>query len=331
MTEQQKNKAAIIGTGSYLPERILTNADLEKMVDTSDEWIVTRTGMRERRIARDDETTSQMAIAAAEQALESAGVSADEIDLIIVATITPDMPFPSTACLVQSGIGAKEALCFDLEAACSGFLYALETGRGMLESGLYNTALIIGAEKMSAATDWEDRTTCVLFGDGAGAVVLKRSETSAGILSTTVGSDGSLGDLLMIPGGGSRNPASHETVDQRMHYLKMAGNNVFKYAVRYMCAAGRKALEQAGITADEVDWVVPHQANMRIIQAISDRVGISLDRFVINLDRLGNTTAATVPLALDEAIRDGRIKPGQKILIIVFGGGFTWGATVLEM
>ncbi len=333
MTETNKTleAVAIVGTGSYLPERILTNAELEKMVDTNDEWIVTRTGMRERRIARDDEPTSEMATAAAKKALENAGITADDVDLIIVATATPDMPLPSTACLVQTAIGTKQALCFDLEAACSGFIYALEVGRGMLMSGLYKTALVIGADKMSSITDWEDRGTCILFGDGAGAVVIKRSEGSAGILATTVGADGSLADLLNVPGGGSRQPASHESVENRQHYIRMAGNNVFKYAVRHMCAAGRKALEEAGLTADDVDWVVPHQANMRIIQAISDRVGIPMERFVINLDKLGNTTAATVPIALDEAIRDGRIKPGQKVLSIVFGGGFTWGATVIEI
>ena len=327
----KSDAVTIAGTGAYLPQRILTNADLEKMIDTSDEWIVTRTGMRERRIARDDEPTSEMASAAARQALESAGLSGADVDLVIVATVTPEMPFPSTACLVQDAIGAKKALCFDLEAACSGFLYAMEVGRGMLMSGLYETALVIGSDKMSSVTDWEDRATCVLFGDGAGAVVLKRTEGTAKILATTVGADGSLGDLLMIPGGGSRNPASHDSVDQRLHYMKMAGNNVFKHAVRNMCNAGNAALEKAGLTAADVDWVVPHQANMRIIQAISDRVGISMDQFVINLDRLGNTTAATVPLALDEAVRDGRIKPGHKVLMIVFGGGFTWGSTVLEM
>ncbi len=322
----------IAGTGAYVPERILTNADLEKMVDTTDEWIVTRTGMRERRIARDDEPTSEMASAAAHKALESAGVTGEDVDLIIVATVTPDMLFPSTACMVQNSIGAKGALCFDLEAACSGFLYAMEVGRGMIASGLYNTALVIGAEKMSSVTDWEDRATCVLFGDGAGAAVLKRAENgSRGILSTTVGSDGSLGELLMIPGGGSRIPASHDSVDQRQHFMKMAGNNVFKHAVRCMSEAGQVALEKAGLTVDDVDWVVPHQANMRIIKVIADRAGISMDNVVINLDRLGNTTAATVPLALDEAIRDGRIKKGDIVLMIVFGGGFTWGATVLEM
>ncbi len=330
--ENNKSDAvAIVGTGAYLPEKILTNADLEKMVDTNDEWIVSRTGMRERRIARDDEPTSEMASAAAKQALESAGVAGKDVDLIIVATVTPDMPFPSTACMVQDAVEATSAFCFDLEAACSGFLYALEVGRGMLMSGLYETALVIGAEKMSSVTDWEDRGTCVLFGDGAGAVVLKRSDSSAKILATTVGSDGSLGDLLMIPGGGSRIPASHDSVDKRLHYMKMAGNNVFKHAVRNMCNAGMGALEKAGLSVEDVDWVVPHQANMRIITAISSRVGIPMDQFVVNLDRLGNTTAATVPLALDEAIRDGRIKSGDKVLMIVFGGGFTWGATVLEI
>jgi 3-oxoacyl-[acyl-carrier-protein] synthase-3 len=321
----------IIGTGSYLPERILTNAELAEMVDTSDEWIVTRTGMRERRIARDDEPTSEMASAAALAAIESAGIAADSIDLIIVATVTPDMPFPSTACMVQDAIGAGQALCFDLEAACSGFLYGMEVGRSMIASGLYQTALVIGAEKMSSVTDWEDRGTCVLFGDGAGATILKRSETSRGILATSVGADGSLGELLMIPGGGSRTPASHESLEQRLHYIKMAGNNVFKHAVRCMCEAGRDALEKAGLSIDDVDWVVPHQANMRIISAIAGRVGISMDKVIINLDRLGNTTAATVPLALDEGIRDGRIKSGDIVLMIVFGGGFTWGASVVEL
>ncbi|MBT3192956.1 MAG: ketoacyl-ACP synthase III, partial [Verrucomicrobia bacterium] len=301
MTDESKSKAsvAIVGTGAYLPERILTNAELEEMVDTTDEWIVTRTGMRERRIAGEDESTSVMAAGAAKQALASAGLEGSDVDLIIVGTVTPDMPFPSTACLVQDALGAKKALCFDLEAACSGFLYAMEVGRGMLLSGLYETALVIGAEKMSTVTDWEDRATCVLFGDGAGAVVLKRTESAPGILATSVGADGSLGELLMIPAGGSRTPASHDSIDQRLHFMKMAGNNVFKHAVRCMCEAGRDALEKAGLGIEDVDWVVPHQANMRIIQAISDRVGISMDHFVINLDRLGNTTAATVPLALD--------------------------------
>lgn len=320
----------IAGTGAYLPERILTNAELETMVDTNDEWIVTRTGVRERRIARPDEATSDMSIPAAKQALEEAGVAAEDLDLIIVGTVTPDMIFPNTACLVQSGIGATKALCFDLSAACSGFLYSLETARGLLLSGLYETALVIGADKMSAVTDWEDRGTCILFGDGAGAVVLKKTVTHRGIMATSSGADGSLGDLLVIPGGGSRCPASQESVAQHQHVVKMAGNNVFKHAVRCMTVAGRDALEKAGLTIEDVDWVIPHQANMRIVQAISDRVGIPMERFIVNLDRLGNTTAATVPLALDEGVRDGRIKRGDVLLTIVFGGGFTWGATVLE-
>jgi 3-oxoacyl-[acyl-carrier-protein] synthase-3 len=323
-------RVMIAGTGAYLPERILTNAELEKMVETSDEWIVSRTGVRERRIARVDEASSDMAVPAARAALAAAGVAPEDVDLIIVGTVTPDMPFPSTACLVQSALGATKALCYDLSAACSGFLYSMETARGLLLSGLYETALVIGTDKMSMVTDWEDRGTCILFGDGAGAVVLKRSQDHRGIMAVSTGADGSLGDLLMIPGGGSRNPASHATVDQHLHFVKMAGNNVFKHAVRCMTDAGREALEKAGLSIEDVDWVIPHQANMRIIQAISERVGIPLEQFIINLDRLGNTTAATVPIALDEAVRDGRVKRGDVLLMIVFGGGFTWGAAVLE-
>jgi len=327
-TTMEVRPVSIVGTGSYLPERILTNEHLEEMVDTSHEWIHTRTGMCERRIAAENEATSDMASEAAREALKSAGLDVSEVGLIIVATVTPDMPFPSTACLVQSSIGAKGALCFDLEAACSGFLYAVETARGMISSCLVDTALVIGAEKMSVVTDWEDRATCVLFGDGAGAVVLQSRPGEKGILATSVGADGSLADFLSIPGGGSKNPASRKTLDERLHYVKMAGNNVFKHAVRCMSEAGHAALDKAGLTIDDVDWVVPHQANIRIIRAICDRVGIPMEKFVVNLDRFGNTTAATVPLALDEAIRDGRIKKGETVLSLVFGGGFTWGATV---
>ena len=323
-------RVMIAGTGSYFPERVLTNAELEQMVDTNDAWIQTRTGMRERRIAREDESSSDMGAAAARVAMAEAGVAADEVDLILVATSTPDMLFPSTACLVQSALGATHALCFDLSAACSGFLYGLETARAMMQSGLYRNALVIGSDKMSAVTDWTDRGTCILFGDGAGAAVLKPTQTHRGIMATVSGADGSLGDLLMIPAGGSRMPATETTVAERKHTVKMAGNNVFKHAVRCMTEAGRDALEKAGLSAADVKWVIPHQANMRIIQAISERVEIPMDRIVVNLDRYGNTTAATIPTALDEAVRDGRIQRGDVLLFVVFGGGFTWGAMVLE-
>lgn len=320
----------IAGTGSYLPERILTNAELETMVDTNDEWITARTGMRERRIARPDEATSDMAIQAARRAMASAAVSAEEIDLVLVATCTPDMAFPSTACLLQAALGVQKALCFDLSAACSGFLYGLETARAMMQSGLYRTVLLVGADKMSSVTDWEDRGTCILFGDGAGAVILKQSVTHRGVIATVSGADGSLGDLLMIPGGGSRMPATAETLATRQHTVKMAGNNVFKHAVRCMTESVQTVLKKAGLQSDDVTWVIPHQANMRIIQAISDRIGVPMDRFIVNLDRYGNTTAATVPVALDEGVGDGRIQRGDILLMVVFGGGFTWGATVLE-
>ncbi len=323
-------RVMIAGTGSYLPERILTNAELETMVETNDEWITARTGMRERRIAREDEATSDMAIAAARQAMASAGVEADEIDLVLVATCTPDMAFPSTACLLQAALGVKKALCFDLSAACSGFLYGLETARSMMQSGIYRTVLVVGADKMSAVTDWTDRGTCILFGDGAGAVILKPSATHRGVIATVAGADGSLGDLLMIPGGGSRMPATSESVAAHQHTVKMAGNNVFKHAVRCMTESVFAVLEKAGLTAEDVSWVIPHQANMRIIQAISDRIHIPIERFIINLDRYGNTTAATVPVALDEGVKAGRIQRGDVLLMVVFGGGFTWGATVLE-
>lgn len=330
-TEKTVRKVSLLGTGSYLPERVMTNADLEKLVETSDEWIRTRTGISERRIARDDESTSDMAAVAATRALARCGVKPDEVDVIIVATVTPDMVFPSTACFVQEHIGAKHAFCFDLEAACSGFLYGVEVAKGFLASGMYDTALVIGAEKLSAVVDWEDRGTCVLFGDGAGAAVLRAGHQGRGIISSVMGSDGSLAHLLGIPGGGSRHGTSPATIEQRLHFIQMEGNQVFKHAVRCMSDAGVRALEQAGLTAGDVSWVVPHQANMRIIKAISDRVKIPLDRFCINLDRVGNTTGASVPLALDEAVADGRVKQGDIVLFIVFGGGFTWGAMVVEM
>jgi 3-oxoacyl-[acyl-carrier-protein] synthase-3 len=326
----QRVTASITGTGSYLPEKVVTNVDLEKVVDTTDEWIRQRTGIRERHMARSDEATSDMAAVAAERALENAKVQPSEVDLIIVATITPDMVFPNTACFVQSKIGAKNAFCFGVEAACSGFLYALEIARQFIGNGSIKTALVIGAEKLSTVTDWEDRTTCVLFGDGAGAVVVQAGGHGKGLMDTVMGSDGTLTDLLKIPGGGSRYPASKETIEQRLHYMKMEGREVFKHAVRCMCDAGQKVLERCGLSVNDVACVIPHQANMRIIQAIAERLGAPLEKFHNNLERVGNMSAASVPVALDEAARLGKLKKGDIVLFIVFGGGFTWGAMVLE-
>ncbi len=321
----------ITGTGSYVPERVLTNADLEKMVDTTDEWIVSRSGIRERHIARPDEATSDMAAEASRRALAQAGVAAEDVDLIIVATVTPDMMLPNTACFVQNLIGARNATCFDLEAACSGFLYAMNVASQFIRTGAVKTALVIGAEKLSTVTDWEDRATCVLFGDGAGAVVLQACDAPRGFLATVTGSDGALADLLKIPGGGSRNPTSTETVQKRMHCMQMVGKEVFKNAVRSMGDAARNALEQSGLTLDDVACVVPHQANIRIVNAIRERLGVAPEKFYVNLDRFGNMSAASIPVALDEAVRNGRIKAGDVVVMVAFGGGFTWGASVIRM
>ena len=328
--ETKLQNVSIIGTGSYLPEKILTNDDLAKFIDTSDEWIRTRTGIEQRHIARDDEATSDMAAVAAQNAIESAGITALDIDLIIVGTLSPDMQFPNTACFVQGKIGAKNAVCFDIEAACSGFLFSLETAKNFLAGGTFKNALVIGAEKLSTVTDWEDRGTCILFGDGAGAVVVTNKTDKNSIISCHLGSDGNLTHLLNIPGGGSISPASPQTIEDHMHFMKMTGNEVFKHAVRCMCDAGKQALVKADMTIDDVDWVIPHQANMRIIQAIANRFDHCIDKFIVNLDKVGNMSAASVPVALDEAVRAGKIKKGDKILSIVFGGGFTWGAMIIE-
>ena len=330
-TTHKTRRVAIMGVGSYVPERILTNAELEKMVDTTNEWIVTRSGIRERRIAREDQATSDLAAEAAKKALANAHVKAEEVDLIIVATLTPDMPFPNTACFVQKLIGAKQATCIGLEAACSGFLFAVDAASQYLLTGRFQTALVIGAEKLSCVTDWQDRTTCVLFGDGAGAVVLRATESDHGILSTVTGSDGTLNALLNIPGGGSRNPVSPQTIEKRLHFMKMEGKEVFKHAVRAMGEAARKALEKAGLTMDQVACVVPHQANMRIVEAIRDRLGVGPEKFFVNLDKYGNMSAASIPVALDEAIQAGRIKKGDNVVLVAFGGGFTWGAMAVRM
>ena len=326
--------SSIIGTGSYLPEKILTNDDLSKIVETSDEWITTRTGIKERHIAAEDQATSDLASEAARRAMTSASVTAEEIDLIVVATVTPDMFFPSTACIVQRKIGATNAVCFDISAACSGFLYALQVARHFLNAGSRTTALVIGAEKLSSLVNWEDRNTCVLFGDGAGAVVIRAVDTDTEapgrVLSTVMGSDGNLTDLLKVPGGGSALPITPENAASRPNTIHMEGLETFKHAVTRMCQASEQALEMAGLTKEDIDLVIPHQANARIISVIADRLGVPPEKTFINLDKYGNTSAATIPIALDEAQRQGRLKKGDIVLLVAFGGGFTWASSVVR-
>lgn len=319
----------ILGTGKYVPDRILTNHDLERMVETNDEWIVTRTGIRERHIAADDQATSDLAYEAAVRALEAAGLKPEDLDLIIVATITPDMFFPSTACILQDRLGARRAAAFDLSAACSGFIYSLATAVGMLKSGMYRNALVVGAECLSRITDYTDRNTCILFGDGAGAVVLGEVPEGRGFRSFELGADGSGGPLLKIAGGGSRLPASAGTVESKAHYIQMAGNEVFKFAVRIMGTAAEEALRKAGLDKRDVDLLVPHQANIRIIQAALSRLELPEEKCMINLDRYGNASAASIPIALAEAVEQGRVREGDCLVLVGFGGGLTWGASVL--
>lgn len=327
---QPKRTVSIIGTGSYVPERVMSNAELEKLVETSDEWITTRTGIKERRIAAEGEFTSDMAAKAAQSALENAGITAEEVDLILVATVTPDMFFPSTACFVQSKIGAKHAACFDVSAACSGFLYAIEIAQQFITSHTYDTILVIGAEKLSSIVDWTDRNTCVLFGDGAGAAVLRHRGGGHGVISTFMGSDGGLSDILYIPGGGSRFPLTKENADQRLNCIKMNGKETYKHAVISMLDAAHKVLAEANLDSKDLACVIPHQANLRIIEAIAHRMELPLDRFMVNLDRYGNTSAAAVAIALDEANRTGRMKVGDYVLLVVFGGGLTWASSVIQ-
>ena len=322
----------ILGTGSYAPERILTNAELCKMVDTSDEWIVSRSGIRERRIAAPGESTSDMGVHAARRALDAAGLTAAEIDLVIVATVTPDVQMPAAACFVQHKLGLPTtAACFDLNAACSGFLYALDTASAMLTSGRYRKALVIGVEKLSGIVDWKDRTTCVLFGDGAGAVVLGTTTSlDTGLLGTRLGTLGENTDLLCIPNGGSNAPATPASIAAGSHFIKMKGKEVFKLAVRVMDEAARDILEQHHLRADQISLVIPHQANLRIIEAISNYLELPMERFFVNVDRYGNTSAASIPLALDEARRAGRIKAGDLTLLVAFGAGLTYGSALIR-
>jgi len=321
--------AYLAGIGCYVPDKILTNFDFEKMVDTSDEWIRTRSGIRERRISDDHVTTSDLAAHAAMRALESAEIKAKALEAIITATATPDMLFPSTACLVQSKIGARKIISFDISAGCTGFLYGLSIADSYVKNG-YDNVLVIGAEQLTKITDYTDRSTCVLFGDGAGAVVVKKTDDNRGIISTYFAADGSYGKLLYQPAGGSQLPASHESVEKRLHYIKMAGNEVFKVAVRAMAEAAIMTLKKANVSREKVDFLVPHQANIRIIEATAKRLNIPMDRVCVNLDKYGNTSAASIPLALEEAVKEGRIKRGDLVLMVAFGAGFTWAGVLMR-
>jgi 3-oxoacyl-[acyl-carrier-protein] synthase-3 len=323
-------KIAILGTGSFVPEKVLTNADLEKIVDTTDEWIIQRTGIKERHISDKDTPTSALAAKAAVLALEAAKVAAEDIDFVICATVTPDMMFPSTACLVQAKIGAAKAVAFDISAGCTGFVYGLELARSLILADPKRKVLLIGCEELTKITDWTDRSSCVLFGDGAGAVVLAEVDADRGILSTFLGSDGNLGDLIFQPAGGSLSPASHETVDGKMHVIKMAGNKVFPHAVRKMGDAATKALELAGVSQDQLDVLIPHQANFRIIDAIGRQLNLPMEKVYINIDKYGNTSAASIPIALDQAVRSGRITSGKYVMLVAFGAGLTWGAVLIR-
>lgn len=321
-------RSRIVGTGSYAPTKVMTNHDLEKMIATSDHWIVERTGIRERRIASDEEATSDLAVLSAKRALEYADLNPMELDLIIVATSTPDMIFPSTACIVQEKIGAKRAAAFDISAACSGFIYALAVGDQYIKSGTSSSVLVIGAEVMSRIIDWNDRGTCILFGDGAGALILKKDLTDSGILSTHIHSDGTLWDLICVPGGGSRTPPSIDVLENRLNCIKMKGSETFKVAVRTLVDVAWEALKANNLLPSDVDLLIPHQANLRIIKAVVEKLAIRIDKVVMNLDRFGNTSAASIPMALDEAVRGGKVKEGNIVLMEGFGGGLTWGSAI---
>jgi 3-oxoacyl-[acyl-carrier-protein] synthase III len=322
--------ATITGTGMYVPERVLTNADLERMVDTSDEWIVDRTGIRERRIAAPDQASSDLALIASQRALETAGLRSEDVDTIIVATTTPDRILPSCACTLQRKLGATRAVAFDMFAACTGFVFGVAIARSLIGSRAADTVLVVGVETLSRIVDYTDRNTCVLFGDGAGAVIMRPCAEGEGVLALDIKSDGELGGVLEIPAGISANPASVETVAAREHYLRMQGKKLFPFAVRTMEESTRRCLDLAGIGADELDLVIPHQANLRIIEAVRERLGLPSEKVPINIDRYGNTSSASIPITLDELVRSGRLKPGDCVGFCAFGGGATWGAGVVR-
>jgi len=326
----KRRGARIAGTGHYLPEKVLTNSDFEKMVDTSDEWIVTRSGIRERRIASKDQAASDLAYEASLMALEQAGTDPAHLDMIIVSTVTPDMPLPATGCILQDRLGAKRAAGFDLSAACSGFVYGLSVARSLIISGSMKKVLVVGVELLSKITDYEDRTTCVLFGDGAGAALVEESGPEEGILSTFMRCDGSMGELLYLPGGGSRFPPSREMIEKRQQYVKMRGNDLFKNAVRSMVDSARRALNDAGLKAADLDFLIPHQANIRIIEGVRKRLKLDMEQVVVNIDRVGNTSSASIPIALSELDKGGTLKRGDLVMMVAFGGGLTWGSVLMR-
>jgi 3-oxoacyl-[acyl-carrier-protein] synthase-3 len=322
--------AIISGTGMSVPERVMTNRDLEKLVDTSDEWIVTRTGIRERRIAADGDSLAEYCVEASRHALDAAGVSPGDVDMVILATVTPDMPFPATACTIQHELGCEHAPSFDLSAGCSGFLYGQSVAKQFLLTERVRHILVVGAELLSKYIDWEDRATCVIFADGAGAIVMSRGEEPRGVLASALHSDGKMVDFICMPGGGALHPPSPEMLEQRLHYIRMRGNETFKMAVRCLADVCHEVLEAAGLTSADVAWFVPHQANRRIIDAVGQRLKLAPERVYVNVDRYGNTSSASIPIALDEAVRSGKIRPGDIVLMAAFGAGLTWGASVVR-
>lgn len=331
MDFKKPNSIVISGTGSYVPEKVLTNNDLSEFLDTSDEWIFERSGIRRRHIAADGEAASDMALRASRNALEMAGIDASQIDLVVVTTVNPDMAFPSTACLLQAKLGIRNNIpCFDLSAACSGFVYGVEVATRMMQSGMYKNALVVSSEKMSSIVDWQDRSTCVLFGDGAGAVVLCASDAeNIGIVGTVLGADGSDTAMLCMPAGGSLLPTSAETVEKRLHFVRMDGREVFKHAVKIMQEKALEVLDRCGVSSEQVSLLIPHQANTRIIQSVAKRLNIPSEKVYVNIENYANTSSASIPIALDEAMRGGRIKRGDYVLFVSFGAGLTWGATLV--
>lgn len=327
---QQNQRASITGIGSYLPNKVLTNYDLEKMVDTSNDWIIQRTGIKERRIVENGVTTSDIATQASLRAMEDAGVSPKDLDMIITSTITPDHIFPSTSCYIQQKIGATRACAFDILAACAGFIYALSIGQSFINSGAMKTVLVVGAECLSKITDYTDRATCVLFGDGAGAVIIQRNPVKHEILSSSLAADGSEADVLIMPGGGARNPASLESVQQRLHYIQFRGKEVFKLAINNITNLILETAKENGLTLDDIDLIIPHQSNLRIIEATMEKLGLPMEKAFVNIDKYGNTSSASVPIAIDEARKEGRLRKGNIVMLVAFGGGLTWGSSVIR-